>query len=63
MNDKIDNLIASAIFADGAGAFVVGKSLRQQERPLFEIHKDCSYIIADTLPMMGWELSNTGTKR
>ena len=60
MNEKIDNLIASAIFADGAGAFVVGKQLQEREQALFEVHKDCSYIIPDTLPMMGWELSNTG---
>lgn len=60
MNEKIDNLIASVLFSDGCGAFVVGAQPRNREKPLFQIHKTASSIIPNTLSMMSWELSATG---
>lgn len=60
MNEKVDNLIASALFSDGCGAFVVGAVPRHREKPIFQIHKTASSIIPNTLEMMSWELSSTG---
>jgi predicted naringenin-chalcone synthase len=60
MDDRVENLVASALFADGSGAMVIGCQPRQGERALFEIHHSASHIIPNTLEMMKWELSHTG---
>jgi predicted naringenin-chalcone synthase len=60
LNDNSDNLIGSAIFADGCGAMIVGCEKREGETPLYELHHSASHIIGGTLDMMAWELSNTG---
>jgi len=52
LDDRIDNLIGSALFADGSGAMIVGQVAREGERPLFEMHRNASVIIPDTLDMM-----------
>jgi acyl-CoA synthetase (AMP-forming)/AMP-acid ligase II/predicted naringenin-chalcone synthase/acyl carrier protein len=60
MNTKVDNLIGSALFSDGAGAFIVGCQPTYTERPQFEVHNTASVVIPKTLDYMGWDLSNTG---
>lgn len=37
LDDRIDNMVGSALFADGSGAMIIGQKLRQGERPLFEV--------------------------
>jgi predicted naringenin-chalcone synthase/aryl carrier-like protein len=60
LDERVDNLVGSAIFSDGSGAFIVGASPLPTERPLFEIHQNASIIIPDTLEMMAWELTSSG---
>ena len=60
LDDRVDNLVGSAIFSDGSGAFIVGADPLASERPLFEIHQNASIIIPNTLDMMAWELTSTG---
>jgi len=59
-NSVIDNLIASALFSDGAGAIVMGSQPRAGERSVYEVHHTASVVIPDTTEMMKWELSSTG---
>jgi predicted naringenin-chalcone synthase len=61
LDDRIENLVASSLFADGSGGMVVGTSPRKGERPIFELHHSASHIIPNTLPMMSWELSKSGS--
>lgn len=60
LNDKVDNLIATALFADGSGAFIVGCNPTPAERPLFAVHACSSFIIPNTLDQMAWEMTKTG---
>ena len=54
LDGRVDNLVGSALFADGSGAMVVGQAPREGERPLFEMCKTASVIIPQTLDMMSW---------
>ena len=54
LDDRTDNLVGSALFADGSAAMVVGAGLRAGERPLFEMHRHASHIVDGTLDMMAW---------
>jgi alpha-pyrone synthase len=56
LDDRVDNLVGSALFADGSGALVIGNVVREGERPLFEMHRNASVIIPDTLDMMAWSV-------
>ena len=61
LDDRIDNLVGSALFADGAGAIIVGQpSTGGSETPLYEMHATHSLILPDTGSMMAWELTSTG---
>lgn len=60
LSDKVDNLIATALFSDGAGALIIGCGPRVGETPIYEIHGSSSQIIPNTLPMMSWDMSSTG---
>ena len=51
-DDRIDNLVGSALFADGSAAMIVGQAVREGERALFEMHRNASVIIPDTTDMM-----------
>lgn len=42
LDDRIDNLVGSALFADGSGAMIIGSVPRQDERVLFEMHRNVS---------------------
>lgn len=59
-DDRVDNMVGSALFADGSGALVIGAELRDGERPLFEMHRNASVIIPDTIDMMDWILTKSG---
>ena len=54
LDDRIDNLVGSALFADGSGALIIGAVPRSGERPLFEMQRNASVIIPKTLEMMDW---------
>ena len=60
LDPRIDNLIGSALFSDGSAAMIIGRALRDNEHSIYEMHKSSSVIIPDTLPMMSWDLKNTG---
>lgn len=60
LDDRIDNLVGSAIFGDGSGACIIGCKLRSNERALYEVHKTASVVIPDTLDHMDWILSHSG---
>jgi len=60
LDDRVENLVASALFADGSGAMVIGRAALANERPRFELHHSASHIIPNTLPMMSWDVSKTG---
>ena len=67
LDGRVDNLVGSALFADGSGAMVVGQAPREGERPLFEMCKTASVIIPQTLDMMSWSektrtLRNSGVR-
>jgi len=62
LNDKVDNLIATSLFGDGSGAFIVGCDPSPRERPLYAIHGCSSFVIPDTINHMAWEMTKTGLK-
>jgi predicted naringenin-chalcone synthase len=57
---KIDTMIANSIFADGAAAVVIGCNPERNEQSLFEIHRQGSDSIQDTLELMTWEAGDYG---
>eukprot|EP00736_Rhodelphis_marinus_P005751 Rmarinus@m.19561 len=59
MDTRTDNLVGGSIFADGAAAFIMGQP-KAGDRPLYEYLDSASYIIPDTLPLMAWNMTNTG---
>uniref|UniRef100_A0A146M304 Putative polyketide synthase 1 n=1 Tax=Lygus hesperus TaxID=30085 RepID=A0A146M304_LYGHE len=60
LNDKVDNLIATVLFGDGSGAFIVGCSPTENETPLYAIHSCSSFVIPNTLDQMAWDMSKSG---
>jgi len=60
LDDRIDNLVGSALFADGSAAMIIGAYPREGETPIFEMHGNGSYIIENTKDMMAWELTMSG---
>jgi predicted naringenin-chalcone synthase len=60
LDDRIDNLIATNIFGDGSGAFVLGCKPTARESPLFSVHRSRSEIIPNSIEEMKWILSSTG---
>ena len=54
LDDRIDNLVGSALFADGSGAMIVGCQPTEGEHAIFEMIKTSSVIIPDTIQMMDW---------
>lgn len=59
---QVDTMVANALFADGAAAIVVGTVPRAGESPLFEIHRQGSAALANTLNLMTWEAGDHGYK-
>jgi predicted naringenin-chalcone synthase len=57
-----ENLVAEAIFGDGAAAAVVGCGLRPGERELYQVLRASSWAIPNTDKCIQWNLSNTGYK-
>jgi predicted naringenin-chalcone synthase len=60
LDDRIDNLVGSSLFADGSAAMIIGCNPTKYEKALYEMHENASIIIPDTLDMMAWELTNSG---
>jgi len=59
LDDRIDNLVGSALFGDGAGAMIIGQAAGN-ENPIYELHESHSLIIPNTGSMMAWDLTATG---
>lgn len=55
-----ESIVANSLFADGAGAFIVGAHPRKNEKPLLEIHQQKSIAIPDSLNEMTWDISDHG---
>jgi predicted naringenin-chalcone synthase len=55
-----DNIIANALFADGAAAVVVGADSKDWETRLWNIVKQSSYGLEDSLELMTWEAGDHG---
>ena len=70
LDARVDNMVGSALFADGASAIVVAQphsasaasaaAPLHPRAPLYELHHSTSLVIPDTADMMAWELSNSG---
>jgi predicted naringenin-chalcone synthase len=63
LSDVPDQLVAAAIFADGAGAMIIGvpdASPMSVETPLYACHRSSSTVIPNTLDMMAWDLTSSG---
>lgn len=55
-----DDLAANSIFADGAAAIIIGCEPTSKETPIWEIIKNSSFGIDNTLEQMSWEASDNG---
>jgi alpha-pyrone synthase len=53
-DDRLDNLVATNIFGDGASAVIVGQGILAEEKSYYEILKASCHA--------RWDLSNTGYK-
>ena len=69
LDSRVDNLVGSALFADGAAAVIIAQpnSSSQQRAlhprpPLFELHQSSSLIVPKTGDLMAWELGNSGMR-
>ncbi len=52
------NIVASALFADGAAAAIVSKAPQYQQRATFEFLREHTW--PDTLDIMGWRIDDEG---
>lgn len=52
--------LLNLLFADGAGAVVVGKRPTRKERPIFEVHRAQTYLVPDTVKSIGCRLLESG---
>ena len=68
LDARVDNMVGSALFADGASAVIIAQptapsspstSLHPRP-PLYELHHSTSLIVPNTADMMAWELTNSG---
>eukprot|EP00698_Gefionella_okellyi_P014795 TRINITY_DN4115_c0_g2_i1.p1 TRINITY_DN4115_c0_g2~~TRINITY_DN4115_c0_g2_i1.p1 ORF type:complete len:2759 (+),score=599.54 TRINITY_DN4115_c0_g2_i1:192-8468(+) len=59
-NMKTDNVVATAIFADGAAATIVGCATTASERPAFEIVQCKCTSVPGTMDAMRWDLTTYG---
>lgn len=57
-----DNILANALFSDGAAAIIVGADPKTTETSLREIHHGASLGLDNTLDKMQWEASDHGFK-
>jgi len=58
---RFDNLVAAAIFGDGAAAVIIGASQPSHlSNKLFEIVRTSCYAIADSEEKIRWDLSDSG---
>lgn len=55
-----DNLLGNALFSDGSAAVVVGASPQPQEKVLWEIVRNYSFGLDNSLERMSWEASDHG---
>ena len=55
-----ETLVANALFADGAAAVIVGSQPTHEEKPIYEIVRNSSYALPNSLDEMTWQPSNTG---
>lgn len=56
-SDRVDQLIANALFADGAGAAVITQSADARAP---ELHACRSWIVPDTAALMSWHIGDNG---
>jgi predicted naringenin-chalcone synthase len=59
---RSDNLVAEALFGDGAAAMIIGGSPSPSESPKLEILKASCYALKETEDRIRWDLTNTGWK-
>lgn len=57
---KPDALIASALFADGAAAIIVGSCPRGCEKPIWTVKKTASFALNNSKKDMSWEIGDHG---
>ena len=74
LDARVDNMVGSALFADGASAVIIAQpspptvaassssssAALHPNPPLYELHHSTSLIIPNTEDMMAWELTNSG---
>ena len=60
LDGRLDTHVANALFSDGAAAVVVGSRPRPDETPLFELIRNASLALEDSLELMTWEAADEG---
>ena len=68
LDARVDNMVGSALFADGASAVIIAQPTvssscsapLHSKPPLYELHHSTSLIVPNTADMMAWELTNSG---
>lgn len=55
-------LVSNSLFADGAGAAVVGCAPKKDETPLFSLRGSASLALEGSLDLMTWTIGDTGFK-
>jgi predicted naringenin-chalcone synthase len=57
---QMDTLVSNSLFADGAAAVILGAQANSNEKPLFEIYRQGSMALQETLDLMTWEAGDYG---
>jgi predicted naringenin-chalcone synthase len=57
---QIDTLVSNSLFADGTAAVILGAQPHSTERPLFEIQRQGSTALEQSLDLMSWEAGDYG---
>jgi predicted naringenin-chalcone synthase len=60
LDDRSDTFVANALFADGAASAVIGAEPQASEHPLWNISKQSSLALKNSLNDMTWEASDHG---
>lgn len=60
LDKSVESVVIHSLFADGSSAAIIGSDPRSGELPLFEIAKECSWMISDSQAEMTWDAGDTG---
>ncbi|MDB2613645.1 type III polyketide synthase [Chlamydiales bacterium] len=55
-----ETMVSNSLFADGAGAVIIGMGPRENEKPLFNLINQASEALPGTTDLMSWEAGDFG---